>query len=311
MRIKRGKLDRGEAMDFRIKPTIPYDFDLTVGIYSKFKGEIVDNYTDGVYRRLLNIDDTYFLISVKSTGTIDDPELLVSVHPESIAIMENQVRSKVEHMLSTNLDLQSFYSAITRDNVLSKVKDKLYGLRPPRTASFYEALIIAIIEQQIALPIAILNKGRIVRRYGKQMTFHGKKHYAFPSPDALANAKVHDLRNLKLSQNKAEYITNFSQKVMTGELNLDEIGELSNEEIIDILTKIRGIGRWTAEYAIVRGLGRLAALPANDAALKKIVSALYCDGKGVSEEEVRVLLDQWREFKGYVAFYLLNMGRLK
>jgi len=86
---------------------------------------------------------------------------------------------------------------------------------------------------------------------------------------------------------------------------------LQNQEIIDILTKIRGIGKWTAEYAIIRGLGRLDSLPANDVALRKVVSTLYYGGKEVSEDDVRKLLDKWGKYKGFAAFYLLNMERLK
>lgn len=298
-------------MDFWIKPASPYDFNLTVGIYGKFQGEIVDNYVDGIYRRLLNIADTYTLISVKSIGTVDKPKLHVSVDPETISTEQNLIMRKVEHMLSTNVDLKSFYRSMRNDRVLSEIKDELYGLRAPRTASFYEALVIAITEQQIALPMAILTKERVVRRYGEMMTLKGHDYYAFPSPNVLANAKVQDLRDLKLSRRKAEYIIDFSRKVTESELNLDEIAELSNEEILGILTKVRGMGRWTVEYAMVRGLGRFDALPANDAALRKIVSTLYYEGERVSEEEVRKLLGQWGEYKGYAAFYLLNMGRLK
>jgi DNA-3-methyladenine glycosylase II len=101
------------------------------------------------------------------------------------------------------------------------------------------------------------------------------------------------------------------KKILSLELDLEGIVESSNEKIIDILTKIRGIGKWTAEYALVRGLGRLDALPANDAALKKIISNIYYEGKNVSEEEVHKLLGKWGQYKGLAAFYLLNMGRLK
>jgi len=297
---------------FRIKPTSPYNFDLTVGIFSKFLGEVVDIfYINSAYRRLLNIAGNYVFVSVKSVGNVDNPELYVEVYPEDIQPDENLIKQKLEHILSTNIALEGFYSMMCEDKVLSEITNRLYALRPPRTESFYEALVIAIIEQQIALPIAVMNKGYLVRKYGKKILFDGKEYYAFPAPYALANTKVEDLRKLRLSRRKAEYIIELSTKIINGELDLAKINSLQNQEIIDILTKIRGIGKWTAEYAIVRGLGRLDSLPANDVALRKVVSTLYYGGKEVSEDDVRKLLDKWGKYKGFAAFYLLNMGRLK
>ena len=293
-------------MRFRIVPTSPYDFDLTVGTYGKFEGEAVDNYAAGIYRRVINIGDRYMLVSVESVGTVNQPILSVSVHPESPMVEESEVRRKVENMLSTNDDLLVFYSTIAKDPVLSKVRDDLYGLRPPKAESLYEALIIAITEQQISLRAALVIRGRIARRYGEKIRFQGREYYAFPSQSAFANVKARGLIQLGLSRGKAEYVMDLSRKVSSGELNLEEIAELPTGELITTLMKIKGIGRWTAEYATVRGLGRLDALPADDAALRRVISNLYYGGREVSEQDVRELLDQWGQYRGYAAFYLLS-----
>lgn len=293
-------------MEFRIVPTSPYDFDLTLGAYGKFEGEAVDNYAACIYRRVISIADRHVLISVEAVGAADRLELLVSVYPEGPGVEESEVRLKIENMLSTNDNLQGFYSAIAKDPVLSKAKDDLYGLRPPKTESFYEALIIAITEQQISLRAAVAIRGRIAKRYGERINFQGREYYAFPSQHALASARARDLTRLGLSRRKAEYVTDFSRKVVSGEVNLEEIARSPTDELIKALTKIRGIGRWTAEYAIVRGLGRLDALPANDAALRRVVSNLYHGGRNASEKDVRKLLGRWGQYKGYAAFYLLS-----
>jgi len=70
------------------------------------------------------------------------------------------------------------------------------------------------------------------------------------------------------------------------------------------------VGRRTAEYAVVEGLGKFDVLPANDAALKRVVSALYYEGREVTGEEVRHLLDEHGHYKEYVAFYLLSLELL-
>lgn len=294
-----------------IEPMAPYNFELSLGIYGKFRGEIVDRYSEDAYSRALVIDGVFVLSTVSSIGSIVQPRLSVRLCSQGdLSRIESQVLQVLEHMLNTRLDLKSFYAMIDSDPVLSKLKHKFFGLRPPRTASFFEALILAITEQQIALPFAIVLKGRLVKRYGAKIEHTGQVFYTFPEPATLAAADPQDLRDMKYSWRKAEYIIGLSQLVHSGELDLEALAQMSNGQIIDALTQIRGLGRWSAEYAIVRGLGRLDALPANDAALKRIISQMYFDGESVIEETVRTWLDQWGCHRGLAAFYLLNEGRL-
>jgi len=297
-------------MNLCLVPTSPYDFDLTMRIHNVHPGEVVDNYVNCVYRRVLNAEEEHVLVSVKSIGTVDEPELRVSVHTSIPSKLEEEVRRKLEHMLSTDADLQGFYSAISKDRVLTQIANELYGLRATRTESLFEALVIAITEQQISLKAAVAIRGRIARRYGHSVVLGGREYYSFPSESTMSTARLQRLRDLGLSGKKAGYIMGLSRQAARGRLDLEGMIGLSTEEIVGELTKIRGVGKWTAEYAVARGLGRFDALPANDAALKRVVSALYYEGREVTEEEVRHLLDEYGHYKGYVAFYLLGLELL-
>ncbi len=70
------------------------------------------------------------------------------------------------------------------------------------------------------------------------------------------------------------------------------------------------MGRWTAEYAAIRGLGRMSFLLADDLGVRNIVSELYFGGRGATPDEIRSLLIGWGDQKGLLAFYLLNLRRL-
>jgi len=297
-------------MNFRLVPTAPYDFDLTMRTYGVLPGEAVDSYVDRVYRRVLSAEDRHVLVSVESIGTVDEPELTVSVRPNIPPRLEEEVRRKLKHMLSADVDLRGFYSAISNDRVLARIASELYGLRATKTESLYEALVIAITEQQISLRAAVTIRGRIARRYGHSVVLGGREYYSFPSESTMSTARLQRLRDLGLSGKKAGYIMGLSRQAARGRLDLEGMIGLSTEEIVGELTKIRGVGKWTAEYAVARGLGRFDALPANDAALKRVVSALYYEGREVTEEEVRRLLDEYGHYKGYVAFYLLGLELL-
>jgi DNA-3-methyladenine glycosylase II len=297
-------------MGFLLTPTPPYNFDLTMRTYGILPGEVVDSYVDGVYRRVLKIEDEHVLVSVESIGTVDEPRLRVSVRPNVSTKLGREVRRKVRHMLNTDVDVRSFYSAMRRNRVLSRVVDELYGLRATKTESLYEALVIAITEQQISLRAAVAIRGRIARRYGRTIVLGDREYCSFPSEDVMARANPQRLRDMGLSARKAEYIVGLSRQVARGELNLEGLAALPTEDLVRELTRIRGVGTWTAEYAVVRGLGRFDALPADDAALRRVVSALYYCGREVTGEEVRRLLDEFGQHRGLVAFYLLGLELL-
>jgi len=297
-------------MNLCLVPTSPYDFDLTMRIHNVHPGEVVDNYVNCVYRRVLNAEEEHVLVSVKSIGTVDEPELRVSVHTSIPSKLEEEVRRKLEHMLSTDADLQGFYSAISKDRVLTQIANELYGLRATRTESLFEALVIAITEQQISLKAAVAIRGRIARRCGNRVVLRGREYYSFPSERSMTRARIQHLRDSGLSGKKVEYIVGLSREAASGRLDLEKMIGLPTEEIISELTKIRGVGRWTAEYAVARGLGRFDALPADDAALRRAVSALYYGEREVTGEEVRRLLDKYGQYKGYAAFYLLGLELL-
>jgi len=295
-------------MKFTIDPITPHNFELMMNMYKDIKGESVDIVYNGIYRRVLRIDNKNVLVLVQSVGTVTKPKLSVCVYPESVT--GKHVEEKIRHMFSTDVDLSVFYSIIKNDRVLSKLKDKLYGLKARRTPSIFEALIIAILEQQVALSFAVTLQGRLARKYGEHLTFKRKKYYAFPTPETLSEANAQDLRNLQLSGRKAEYIIDISKGIVNGEINLESLKNLSNDEVINTLTEIRGIGKWSAEYILVRGFGRLDALPADDAGLKRAISKYYYNGKQVSTEDIRGMLNKYGEYKSYAAYYLLCADRL-
>jgi DNA-3-methyladenine glycosylase II len=93
--------------------------------------------------------------------------------------------------------------------------------------------------------------------------------------------------------------------VNEGGLDLEALAQAPFHEIMGELSKVKGIGPWTVEYMMCRGMGRYDALPANDAGLKAAVSRFYQTEGKPSEKTVRGILDRLGQYKGYVAFYLI------
>lgn len=290
-------------MKLFIKPKLPFNFDLTASIYSRFPIQCVDLYNQGLYERALRLKGRIHLIRVRSKGSVEKPELAIEVSPglKDRAI----IRNKIDWMFSLRDDLVGFYKIAKKDKRFSAIIKALYGLRVPKTPTVFEALIIALAEQQIALPVAIVLRKRLVEKYGEFLVIRGKKYFAFPAPEVLAKAKPKEIRKLGLSTKKAEYIVGVAEKVVGKEINLEKMKTWKQEKILDVLTKIKGLGPWTVEYMMCRGMGRYDALPADDLGLRSSLSRHLDRKDRLSGEEARLFLDYFGQFKGYAAFYLI------
>jgi DNA-3-methyladenine glycosylase II len=115
---------------------------------------------------------------------------------------------------------------------------------------------------------------------------------------------------MQLSWRKAEYIVTLARLVASGELNLQEFPRLTNAQVIERLTRIKGLGRWTADWLLARGLGRGDVVAAGDLAVRKAIGRFYFGGQTPPAEEVRAFAARWGMFQNYVVHYLLAGLRL-
>jgi DNA-3-methyladenine glycosylase II len=174
----------------------------------------------------------------------------------------------------------------------------------------FEMLVGAICAQQVNLTFAFALRAALVRRYGTVIRVGGETLYAFPEPAALARARVRELRRMKFSGRKAEYIIGLARRIDEGELDLVALSARTNEEIIEALTAVRGLGRWTAEWFLARGLGRGDVCPAGDLAVRKAFAHFYNRGRDLSERAIRRRAARWGAHQNLAVHYLLAGQRL-
>jgi DNA-3-methyladenine glycosylase II len=293
-------------MKFTIKPIPPYDFDLSARIFSSGDPQIRE-YQNGKFSQVLRVG-RLVRVNIESEGYMDQPLLRVELesHDDLSSSQLKSVSEMISRIFNLNLDLNPFYHKIEDDKVMEKLVYRLRGLKSPITPTIFEALIDSIIEQQISLKAAHSIEMRLIKSFGDSMKVEGETYYAYPSPKNLAHLKLQDLRDCGVSFRKAEYIRDLSFDIMNGELELETIGELDNtQEMIEDLTKIRGVGVWTAELTLLRGLRRFDALPADDIGLRRAISHFYRDDAKISATEAREIASSWGEWKGLAGFYLI------
>lgn len=161
--------------------------------------------------------------------------------------------------------------------------------------SRYRALIETIIAQQLSGHSARAISQRFKTMYGAS---------TYPKPSDVAETSHSELKKTGLSIRKAECIKEISQMIKDKRVRLDNIAKMSDEQIIETLTQIRGVGRWTAEIFLMFGLGRTDVLPAGDLGLRKGVMKFYDFTKMPSEDTVREMAEKWRPYRTIATWYI-------
>lgn len=296
-------------------PTPPYDFDLTAAYATYFRGQYgAESFQDGVFRRLLRRGDHLCLVSVRSKGTVDEPLLEVEVAGPSLEPgLVAWAAAQVGRVLGVDQELTSFYHLALKNPLLAPLVQGLWGLHVPQTASVFEALVLTVLGQQVSSLMARTLRGLLIQTYGAPMEVHGNLYYAFPQAQALSAAGTEGLRAIKFSARKAEYVQAISDKVASGELDLEGLRSQPDEAVIHTLTSLRGVGLWTAHWLLIRALSRSDGFPHSDLALQRGLGALVNGGSPFLPEEALAYSQRWSPFRSYITTYLfasLRSGRL-
>ncbi len=163
-----------------------------------------------------------------------------------------------------------------------------------RPGDAYGALLRAIIGQQLSTKAARTIYLRVLEIFGGQT----------PSPEQLLEAGTEDLRGAGLSGRKVEYIRDLASHVLSGELELDRLDELSDERAIEEIVAVRGLGRWTAEMFLLFHLQRPDILSGGDLGIRKAIQIEYGLEEMPSPEEAERLGERWSPHRSLASLYL-------
>ncbi len=200
--------------------------------------------------------------------------------------------------------MNHFYEFCRKDSILDRLTRKYYGLVNLQTVEPFEILVWAITGQQMSLKFAYRLKRRLVEKYGTRIEIDGKTIYTFPQPEVLAGAKRSDLLEMQYSRNKADYIKSLAASVADRKIDLEKLRGFDDNTVREFLTGIRGIGRWSCEYAMLRSLGRDDACPSADAGLRRALAENYGIVEKSSEKEIDNFMERFRPFRGMATYYL-------
>ncbi len=205
-------------------------------------------------------------------------------------------------------EVRGLDTAIASDRDIAPLAERFGVLRIVRAPDLYEALLVAIIGQQVTVRAAQPIRRRLMQNMGTRVTVqdsHGiENHYLYPTGQQLIEAGDSALRNQGLSRQKTRYLLEVANRAAAGELDRERFATLSDEDAIQRLCEIKGVGRWTAEIVLMRGLGRTDVFPAGDLGLQVALQELRGMRKRPSEKALRKIAKRWAGWRSYAAFYL-------
>ena len=202
--------------------------------------------------------------------------------------------------MATSSDARVHRAAVahlrTADPVLSEIITRVgpYRLVPRREGTHYDALVRSIVFQQLSGKAA----GTIHRRFCE---LYPRRR---PKPPLVLSSSDEQLRSAGLSRQKIGYLRDLSARVADGSLPLAHLGRLDDDEIIEHLVRVKGIGRWTVQMFLMFRLGRLDVLPELDLGIQNAIHRAYGLRKRPTPKDVLRIGSKWRPYASVASWYL-------
>lgn len=289
-----------------LTPVPPFRLALTVWALRRRPNNLVDRWDGRVYRRVIVLGDRPVEIEVSQPAATESAPVHVAVtgvRPESA--LEPTVRAVVERMLGLQINLQDFYRQTAGDRRLNPLVARFRGVKPPRFPTIFECLLNAFACQQVSLTVGIILLNRLAEHYGAAFGRGGRRAHGFPRPEDLVDFPPHRIRRLGFSRQKARAIVELARAAVLGRAPLEQVADFDDETAVAQLEALRGVGRWSAEYVLLRGLGRLHVFPVDDVGARNNLGRLLGVRKPLDAERARRALARWQPYAGLIYFHLL------
>jgi 3-methyladenine DNA glycosylase/8-oxoguanine DNA glycosylase len=188
-------------------------------------------------------------------------------------------------------------------------------LQPENTQSLFESLMEAIVYQQLHGKAAATIMGRVKALFPENTRRVTTRHGAqagFPSPELVMAATPELLRSAGLSQNKMLAIRDLAAKALDGTVpSVREAHKMSDDALVEHLTSVRGIGRWTVEMLLIFRLGRPDVLAVDDYGVRRGFAKMHRMDELPKPKELQVLGEKWRPHRSIACWYLWRAAEMK
>jgi DNA-3-methyladenine glycosylase II len=278
-----------------------FNFESNFQFLQRSPKEILHRIEEGRVVKLLRVDKELILFSVregKQTLIIDF--LLNDPSPAGGEIVKKFVRE----WFDLETDLKPFYTLAKGDDLLKEIVKRHHGYRIIGQPDLFESLIWAVLGQQINLAFAYTLKQRFVEQHGERLEFEGKHYHLFPLAEKVCQLNPDHLLQLQFSRQKANYTVGISLAFAEGRISKAKLAGMSLLEAKEELMKIKGIGNWTANYALMKTFRHPDAFPLEDAGVHNAIKNQLGLKSKPSLDRVRKIFKKYKGWEAYATLYL-------
>ncbi len=182
------------------------------------------------------------------------------------------------------------------DSILEKTSNGITLPELVKTEDIYLDLLEIIISQQLSGKVAKVIFNRFLELFDSN----------YPKPEILVYTKDDTLKNAGLSNSKANYVKNLAAFALNNDLSINHIDTLSDNDILELLTKVKGIGKWSVEMLLIFSLERPDVFPFDDLVIKKSMIEIYVINKEGKEliKRMNSIANKWKPNRTLASRYL-------
>jgi DNA-3-methyladenine glycosylase II len=293
-------------LSFDLSPTAPFRLDLTAWALRRRPENQVDRWDGTTYQRIICIRGSIAELSVRQSQSRGRPRLEVHVSGRRFGpATKAEITMLLTRMLGLQIDLTPFYRMAARDGKLNQLAERYRGLKPVQFPTVFEALANAFACQQFTMAAGLQLLNRLAKLGSVATNAREGTRFGFPRPADLARMLPRVFRGLGFSGQKARAFRELSRNILNGVFDLNVLAHQTNEAAIASLLELRGVGRWTAEYVLLRGLGRLDVFPGDDVGARNRLAKWLHRSRPMNYASVHRALDRWQPYAGFIYFHML------
>lgn len=294
---------------FELRPRAPFRLDLTAWAFKRRPADKLYGWDGETFSRGLLLRDTPIAVHVRQSRGGQRPCLEITANlPTGGRIRQEDIEPTVARMLGADVDLTAFYEVAARSGKMKALAEQCRGLHPPCYPSLFECFVNAVACQEVSLHVGLMLLNRTCQTFGAAAP---DDLLTFPTAATMSAVSTEELMALAFSRNKANYIREMAQAITGGAADLDSLQALPDEQLLERLLAFKGIGRWSAEYMMLRGYARYAVFPMGDVGARGRLEDFLRLPRKTSVETLQGYVDKWKPYSGLLYFHLLIWGLAK
>jgi DNA-3-methyladenine glycosylase II len=284
-----------------LKTPHEFSYELNLDFLKRSPRELLHKVEGSDVIKLLAFDGKKVLFRVRQGN---QKLILDFLNGEPSAQAKSFVKNYVTEWFDLETDLRPFYEHARKDKLLKDLVDKFYGYRIIGQPDLFESIVWAVLGQQINLSFAYTLKQRFVEQFGERLFWNNESFYLFPKASLVAGLTDDQLLPLQFSRQKSKYTIGIAEAFAAGIVSKEKLKGLPLNEAKEDLMKIKGIGNWTANYALMKTFRYPDAFPLEDAGVHNAIKNLKKMERKPTLDEVKRIFKKYKGWEAYATLYL-------